>query len=123
MVPRPVAERLWQKNMGGKYDTVFFKLLQQVLKTGVLMLHYLLGDFFYKKDAHYTKLEKNRNTDLTKLYTTDEITDVYTRCGMAIGPVRVNQLHIFYENYLAAEKTILLCSPKHKMTLLYMIHD
>ena len=72
----------------------------------------LVGRSFLQKDAHYNKLEKNRYLDLTELYTTDEITNVYTRCGMSVAPVRVDQLHIFYEKYLAVENIDLVVFSK-----------
>ena len=54
----------------------------------------LVGKSFLQKDKHFSTLDKNRNIDLTKLYTTDKITNVYTTTGLPVGAVRVDQLHI-----------------------------
>ncbi|CAB4044265.1 Hypothetical predicted protein, partial [Paramuricea clavata] len=63
----------------------------------------LVGKSFLQKDKYFDILDKNRNADLTKLYTTDEINDVYIAAGLPVGSVRVDQLHLFYEKYLAVD--------------------
>ncbi|CAB3979927.1 Hypothetical predicted protein [Paramuricea clavata] len=61
----------------------------------------LVGKSFLQKDKYFDILDRNRNADLTKLYTTDEINDVYIAAGLPVGSVRVDQL--FYEKYLAVD--------------------
>jgi hypothetical protein len=98
--------RIVAKKHGREVRHGVFQIASAGVKNGCFAVALLVGRSYLQQDTHYTKLGKNRNTDLTKLYTTDKITDVYTRCGMAIGPVRVDQLHIFYENYLAADLVV-----------------
>ena len=62
----------------------------------------LVGRSFLNKDKRADKLNVDRNTPLDELYTEDEITHVYTQCGLSPqGGVRVDQLHHTYENILS----------------------
>ena len=64
----------------------------------------LVGKSFLQKDERYKVLDTNRNADLTELYTTDEITNVYETAGVCVGPVRIEQCRLFYEIYLLQDK-------------------
>jgi hypothetical protein len=72
----------------------------------------LVGKSFLQKDNRYTILNTNRNADLTTLYTTDEITNVYETAGVRVGPVRIDQCQLFYEKYLLPDNIYLVVFSK-----------
>ena len=72
----------------------------------------LVGKSFLQKDEQYEVLEGNRNADLTELYTTNEITNVYETAGVCLGPVRVDQCRLFYEKYLLPDNIDLVIFSK-----------
>ena len=59
-----------------------------------------MGKSYLQNDTISKKLERDRNLKLNKLYTNDDITDIYTCCNVLVGPVHIDQLHLFYANYL-----------------------
>jgi hypothetical protein len=93
-----------KKNVATKHSREVRHGVFQIGKSGVknscLALALLVGKSFLQKDHIYGQLEKNRNLQLTKLYTDCEIIDIYERCDLKAGAVRVDQLHLFYEKHL-----------------------
>ena len=77
-----------------------FQIGKSGVKNGCFALALLVGKSFLQNDAIYYKLERDRNLKLTELYTDNVITNVYTCSNVRVGPVRIDQLHLFYENYL-----------------------
>ena len=77
-----------------------FQIGKSGVKNSCFALALLVGRSYLQKDDIYYKLERNRNHKLTELYTDDVITNVYTCSGVCVGPVRTEQLCLFYENYL-----------------------
>jgi hypothetical protein len=75
-------------------------------KQNCFALALLLGKSFLRKDKHYELANVNRNIDLTTLYTSDEITNVYKTAGLSVGPVRIDQCVLFYEKYLLPNDNI-----------------
>ncbi|CAB3982341.1 DNA polymerase [Paramuricea clavata] len=67
---------------------------------------------FLHNDENCKKLKLNPNTTLTTLYENEQIHDMYKRCGVARGKVRVADLHLFYERILAKENTELVVFSK-----------
>jgi hypothetical protein len=58
----------------------------------------LVARSFVDQDVKYQTLHKKPNTPLDTLYTNEQITDIYKRCGVVQGSgVRIDQLHKFYE--------------------------
>jgi hypothetical protein len=81
-------------------------------KQSCFALALLLGKSFLQKDKHYEIANVNRNVDLTTMYTTDEITNVYKVVGIPVGPVRVDQCNLFYEKYLLPDNIDLVVFSK-----------
>jgi hypothetical protein len=62
----------------------------------------LVGGSFLDKDKRSDRLNVDRNIPLDELYCEDEITHIYTQCGLRPREgVRVDQLHLAYENILS----------------------
>ena len=57
---------------------------------------------FLQKDKHFRTLDKSRNAD--------KITNIYTT--LPVGPVRVDQLHLFYDKYLRSDNIDLVVFSK-----------
>ena len=90
-------------------------------KQNCFALALLLGKSFLQKDKHYELASVNRNIDLTTLYTSDEITNVYKTAGLSVGPVRVDQCGLFYEKYLLPNDNIdlVVFSKSQQDTIVY----
>jgi hypothetical protein len=64
----------------------------------------LVGGSFLGKDKRSDRLNVDRNIPLDELYSEDEITHVYTQCGLRPQEgVRVDQLHLAYDNILSPQ--------------------
>lgn len=74
----------------------------------------LVGRSFLNKDNNSIKLNNKRDTELVTLYSDEQIADIYNKCNVSIGGVRVDQLHIFYENYLASDHIDLVVFSKQQ---------
>ena len=81
----------------------------------------LVGRSFLNKDRRADKLNIDRNTPLDELYTDDEITRVYTQCGLSPqAGVRVDELHRAYENILSPHDVDLVVFSKQAQdTIVY----
>jgi hypothetical protein len=90
------------------------------VKQSCFALALLLGKSFLQKDKRYEITNINRNVDLTTLYATDEITNVYKTAGVCVGPVRVDQCSLFYEKYLLPDNIDLVVFSKSQQdTIVY----
>jgi hypothetical protein len=89
-------------------------VFQVVSTTKCFAFSVLVGKSFLQKDEHYKILNMSRNTDLTTLYTDEQINDVYVSAKVLSGPVRVDQCHLFYENYLRSDNIDLVVFSKTK---------
>jgi hypothetical protein len=84
------ARRTVQKH-GREIRNGVFQVGSGGVKPSCFAYALLVGKSFLQKDERYDVLDVNRNADLTKLYTTDEITNVYETAGIRVGPVRIDQ--------------------------------
>ena len=97
-----------------------FQIGKGGVKNSCLALALLVGKSYLENDTNAKKLERNRNLTLTELYTDDNITNVYTTSGISVGPVRVDQLRLVYENYLKPDGVDLVVFSKAKSdTIVY----
>ena len=79
------------QNMVGILGMAFFNIGTAGVKKGCFALVLLVGTSFLNQDTNYKKLERNRDLNLTELYTNEQITNVYKPCNLSVGPVRVHQ--------------------------------
>ena len=95
-----------------------FQIGKGGVKNSCLALELLVGKSYLENDTTAKKLERNRNLTLTELYT--DITNVYTTSGISVGPVRVDQLQLVFENYLKPDGVDLVVFSKAKSdTIVY----
>ncbi|CAB4001892.1 Hypothetical predicted protein [Paramuricea clavata] len=80
----------------------------------------LVGRSFLEKDENYQRLNNKRDTQLDQLYTGEQITDIYTKCGLVAGGIRGDQLHIVYENLLSGNNIdLVVFSKQQNYTIVY----
>jgi hypothetical protein len=73
----------------------------------------LVGSSFLDKDKHSDRLNIDRNIPLDELYCEDEIAHIYAQCGLKPREgVRVDQLHLAYENILSSRDVDLVVFSK-----------
>ncbi|CAB4036310.1 DNA polymerase [Paramuricea clavata] len=79
------ARRTVQKH-GRETRNGVFQVVAGNVKQNCFQYAILVGKSFLQKDERFKILHSNRNADLMKLYTCDEITNVYETAGVCVGP-------------------------------------
>ncbi|CAB3984018.1 DNA polymerase [Paramuricea clavata] len=87
-------------------------VFQVVSSKKCFALSLLVGKSFLQKDKQYDVLNVRRNTELATLYTDAQIDDVYACADVPQCSVRIDQCHLFYENYLRADNIDLVIFSK-----------
>ncbi|CAB3985445.1 DNA polymerase, partial [Paramuricea clavata] len=89
-------------------------VFQVVSSKKCFALSLLVGKSFLQKDKQYDVLNVRRNTELTTLYTDAQIDNIYACANVPQGSVRIDQCHLFYENYLRADNIDLVIFSKSR---------
>lgn len=64
------------------------------------VLSLLVSISFILKDERYLKIQKEFNICLDKLFSCDEVLCIYDATAIAMGPVRLHQVDVFYKKHL-----------------------
>ena len=86
----------------GVYYVICNKL-NQLIKNCCFVVSLLAGLSYLKKDDKYVKMERNPHKTCDEIYSADEIRNVYQKCGIPCGSVKIEDLNCFYSNFLAAQ--------------------
>ena len=94
--------------------------LNQVVKNCCFVVSLLVGLSFLKKDEKSVKMERTPHKDCYELFTSDQICDVYQKCGVPIGCVKTEDMSKVYSNFLAEQGVdLVVYSDKFDNNIIY----
>ena len=94
--------------------------LNKLVKNCCFVVSLLVALSFLKKDEKSVKMERAPHNDCYVLYTSEQICDVYQKCGLSVGVVKTEDLHKVYTNFLAVQGVdLVVYSDKFENNIIY----